>query len=494
MNKTGCVRGLCGCLALLVLASPARALIEVHEGNDPIRELGLPTGARAVADLTSRLGYRVGPPFGGGEYHFTYRCEDTAEFNRALDLFGRIRVPRFSRNWLVSLNGRYTTMTDPPLLLLAVHDQPYRTDKQRVDWTFTVWCPENFYRLFHNPKGTLDAGHPHHRQPVPPPRIDVYLGPDNPIQWEAVRVPANLTVIDTRPAPESDRPGGRVAGAVYDMNTHQVIPGARVQVVKTSRSAEPEILAQQQADDQGTFELSGIDPGTYRVHVQAQGYVARDGGTFDNRSGHAQLDTDILLCRPASLTGRVVDPTGQGVPELTVTTREMMALDGRGYTCVNAPRAVTDTEGRFVIEGIPEGYTHLRCRAPSLHQETSIFELYPVSRRPWSREEAITLVVTGTGIIQGTVTDGRGNPPTRQFMVDLEPKGGSKLGSWGGSSRIKEDGSFEFKGVPPGEYVLVAHPNPMREGEATDPRPVVVTAGKTVTLTLRADAAHQRKR
>ncbi len=93
-------------------------------------------------------------------------------------------------------------------------------------------------------------------------------------------------------------------------------------------------------------------------------------------------------------------------------------------------------------------------------------------------------------MIQGTVVDTKGNPPTRRFLVELEPEGGGKLGSWGGSMRIKEDGSFAFKGVPPGAYVLVGRPNPMRKGEATDPQSIVITAGKAVTLILRSEHAH----
>jgi len=47
---------------------------------------------------------------------------------------------------------------------------------------------------------------------------------------------------------------------------------------------------------------------------------------------------------------------------------------------------------------------------------------------------------------------------------------------------LEEDGSFEFKGVPLGAYTVIAKPNPMREGEALLPKPVTVTAGKTVEI------------
>ncbi len=493
MKQTWRMNGLCVCLALWLLSGPAWGLIQVHKGNDPIPEFGLPTGAKAVADIPSRLGYRVGPPFGGGEYYFTYQSQGSADFNRALALFSQIRVPRLAREWLVSLTGDRTTLAEHPLLLLVVHDQTDKIDrneKERVDWSFTVWSPANYYRLFSSPKGALSASHPNYQQPLPPPRIDVYVGGDSPIQWAQVKVPATLKVIDTRTTPDVAQQGGTVTGAVYDMGTHKVIPRAQVRIVKTSRSAPTEILAQDEASERGTFELAGIESGYYQVHVMAEGYVARDWRPFDNRSGKARLDADILLCRSASLTGHVVDQAGQPVSELTVTTRELIGQDGRGYACVNAPQAVTDTNGQFVLKGVPEGYAHLRCRAPSIHQETSIFELYPVSRRPGPRDPEITLIVTGTGIIQGRVVDAEGNPPTRQFIAELNPKGGSRRGSWGSSGRIKKDGSFDIKGIPPGEYILTAQPNPMREGEATDPKPIVVIAGKTIEVTVKTDHAH----
>jgi hypothetical protein len=487
--------GLYGFLLLLAFASTAGALIEVHQGNEPMREAGLPTGAKAVADLPSRLGYQVGPPFGGGEYHFSYQSEDTDAFNRALALFSQIRVPRFTPRWLVSLTGQQNTLPEAPLLLLVIHRQASRHEEKRVDWTFTVWCPENYYSLFHGPKDSLSADHPNYRQPVPPPRIDVYLGDDCPIQWGAVQVPANLRIVDTRPTSGvNQKKGACVSGAIYDMATHQVVAQAELRIVKTARSGPTETIAQGRTNEQGAFELTGIAQGYYRVHVQAEGYVARDWGRFDNRSGHTRLDTDILLCRPASLTGQVVDQGGSPAPGLTVLTRDLIGVDGRGYACVDEPQAVTDPNGRFVIEGVPEGHAHLRCRAPSLHQENSIFELYRVSRRPWPRGQEIKLVVTGTGTIQGKVLDSASKPPTRQFIVELEPKGGSVPGSWGSSGQIKPDGSFDIKGIPPGEYLLVAKPNPMREGEATDPKSLVITAGRMLDLTLRAEHAHHPQR
>jgi len=114
------------CLAAVLsfLPTAASALISVHEGNDPVQNLGWPDGAEAVANLPERLGFEEGPPFGGGEYLFRYRCRDTAQFNEALQRFGAIRTPRIGREMFTSLGGPNPRIGEAKLLLLVVHDQP----------------------------------------------------------------------------------------------------------------------------------------------------------------------------------------------------------------------------------------------------------------------------------------------------------------------------------------------------------------------------------
>ena len=129
--------------------------------------------------------------------------------------------------------------------------------------------------------------------------------------------------------------------------------------------------------------------------------------------------------------------------------------ENSGYQCVPKPSATTDEEGFFELQSLPEGLTQIRCRASSLHQETSIFDIYKVSTKPWDKPEDIKIVMSGTGLVCGKVVGIDGKPPKRAFIAEIEPKGGNKIGSWGGSMQCKKDGSFEFKGVPPGEYIVI---------------------------------------
>ena len=107
-------------LSFLPMAAPA--LILVHQGNDPVRNMGWPDGAEEVANLPERLGFEVGSV--GRQYHFRYRCRDTAQFNEALQRFGAIRTPRIGREMFTSLDGRNPRIGDAKPLLLVVHDRP----------------------------------------------------------------------------------------------------------------------------------------------------------------------------------------------------------------------------------------------------------------------------------------------------------------------------------------------------------------------------------
>lgn len=475
------------------------AMISFSLGNTPVENRGWPTGTEHVANLTSRLVSVAG--LSGGEYHFGYRCSDTAEFNAALAKFAAIRAPRTTRR-SISLDGRADIIDDKPLLLV-VHD--YREDierpagwtflKERLDWTFAVWVAEQFYRNFNRLQGGPFSGHPYYRQPVPPPRIDVYVGGDGPIVWEEVNVPSNVRVIDKRAvaAPVDVKNGGVVRGRLFDMATHQVIAGADVVMMKRIEPRGLKETARTKSDDAGAFSVHGIPEGYYGIHVEAEGYAGRDVGPYDNRSGHSFHDLDALLARTGSLRGQVVDTHGNPVRGVRVRAREVWGIDSLGYRCSQEPMATTDEDGRFELLSLPRGFASLRCRGPSLHQKSISSALFTVGTKAWEKPEEATIVVEGTGTVRGKVVGGDGKPPQRALIVEIEPKDGVRVGTWGGSVQCKEDGAFEFKGVPPGEYVLIAKPNPMREGEASEPKLVTVTVGGTVSLEIVNHYTHNEK-
>ena len=151
-----------------------------------------------------------------------------------------------------------------------------------------------------HPKGTSGWSHPNYRQPVPPPRIDVYVGGGGPIEWDEVNVPDNVRVIDSRRSASTEAHGGGVIrGGVYDMATHQVIAGAEVTLRKRVEPRRLEDVRQMVTDDTGAFEVPAIAEGYYWLYVRKEGYAGRLVADFDNQTGHACLDLDTLLSREA---------------------------------------------------------------------------------------------------------------------------------------------------------------------------------------------------
>jgi hypothetical protein len=72
------------------------------------------------------------------------------------------------------------------------------------------------------------------------------------------------------------------------------------------------------------------------------------------------------------------------------------------------------------------------------------------------------------------------------YIVEIEPEGGNKVGSWGGSGNINAEGSIKYEQIPPGKYVLRGRPNPGSEKQTTDPVTVDLKGGETAKVTLRA--------
>ena len=458
-------RGVVLGVLLVAVAMPTHALISVAHGNRPVKNLGWPLGCEKVGNVLGRLGYTDGPS--GGQVVFYYRSKSTEAFNAALEAFGGIHTPR---------------------LELVVHDGPgpeYRfgpepkegEKRPRVDWTFSVWHPEGWHRTFNNPMSTYLSTSRNYRQPVAAPRIDVYVG-EGEIVWDGVVVPKHIHVTDrrTEAAPVRVVGGGMVVGDVYDMATGQPVAGAEVSVVRQGRGKR-EVVAHELTDALGAFEIRKIPAGRFLIEIRADGYAARGVGGYDNKgTSYHELLTELM--REATVAGVVRDTAGKPIPGAEVTARSVLGIDARGYYPVDAAADPTDAQGRFTVRGLPTGYATLRCRKGTLNQRAPIFKIHKVPAKD------VAIVMQGTGIVRGKV-EGVDADPKRPTHVHITAAGGEKRGTWGGSARCQPDGSFEFRGVPPGDYVLSTRYRPT--GQPADPNAVTVTitAGKTVEVTLR---------
>jgi hypothetical protein len=454
--------------ALLLISATASALILIGRGNDPVHDNNWPAGSLELANLKTRVGWWEGPPFGGGQHNFLYRG-DTAAFQAALDLFAKIKTPE---------------------LRLVVHEGPHhnqflkepkdRKSDDRVDWTFTVWNPQSWNRLYNNPNSTFSAQDPNggFRNSVDPPRLDVFIGgaPQNQgVDWKQVKVPPNVKVEDERASANGYAPGtgSVVRGDIFDMTTSKPVSGAKL-LLEKSGGGEEAITAN--AD--GHFEKSGIAEGSYTVVAQGEGYAPR-------MVGYASFGKDTLrqytirLCPPGSIKGRLIDTDGKPVANATVRADNLMAVDGKGYLPPNKPEVTTDAEGRFELKNLPRGF----CQ-PFAYGKT-FYMVEPLKLQAVPADD-VTIKMTLTGSIKLKVAKGDGAPPKENWAWRLEPEGGSKIGSYGGSGNFEQDGTYTLENVPPGKYIVTAQPNPGPAAGLNNAQTIEVKGGVAVDVKFEA--------
>jgi hypothetical protein len=157
-----------------------------------------------------------------------------------------------------------------------------------------------------------------------------------------------------------------------------------------------------------------------------------------------------------------------------------MGMNGVSYRLPATAEATTDANGCFDITAAPSGYGRLICFPKGYH--IKVGELQPVPAKD------LVLRASRTGTIRGKVTGGGKN--LGEVNVSVEPPGGPKIGTWGGSMRVKADGTFQFDNVPPGTYIIST--GPLISGQPPDPnaKTIEVKAGQTVTVELQTAPAN----
>jgi hypothetical protein len=456
--------------AVLLITKGVQALITGGYGNDPLPDRDWPEGTLAIANHKSRLGWWEGPPFGGGKYTFLYRG-DAKAFNEALALLAKINWPKVELHvhrgphddfWLVDRSEQKPS---------EKKDAKEKRDP-RIDWSFTVWTPRNFHHLFNNPTSLiLSSDQPEFRQPVPPPRIDVYLG-GGLIDWKDVKVPQKVRVVGNPAEVLKDEPA-RIRLHVYDMLTSKPIKGATVRLVSHDQEGQKE-SARQTADEAGAADFDQLTTGTYELRLEAEGYAPRSLGWQQYGNGDVK-EIAAQLSPQATLTGRVLDSQDKPIAGATVRTFVVVGLDGRGYTQRDRAETKTDDKGQFELK-LPTGYAQLSAQATGLYHSWT--DVLPVGdRRPAiARNEPVIIRMLQTTTVTISLSGKSGRDIAGQ-TVHLEPIG-NPIGKWSGSGTTDDKGKAVIQGVPPGEYRITD-----RAFDATQSKEIRVDEGRAVETT-----------
>lgn len=458
-SRSSIALGFCGGLLAFLLAQQAFALITGGAGNVPLDDPGWFKGAAAVFNDRTRIAHWEGPPFGGDEWHGEYKG-DADDLQRMIDAFAQVEAPA---RRVVIHDGTAESFW------LSIGDD---TNEHPMDWTFTVWTPERF-----EIQRGWSVGE---NAEVPPPQIDVYTG--RGLDWSAIVVPEGIEVVDQTLAGHgfTTDDGVVLEGTILEVGTNAGLPEATV----TLELIEPQEAGgyvytdatSVETDANGHWVLTSTPAGWYQIVVSKAGFVSRNigYGQFEDEPGwHPYSGT---LAPAVEIDGVVVNSEGEPLAGARVRLGDMTDAAGEPYGGQGLDNLMTDDQGQFsaiVAEGgqfnpwaYLDGYVHVGLPDP--------FEV-------GTGDVRITLHQSGNLQV---VVDFSDRTSTGDYLIEIEPEGGSVVGSWGGSATVDADGSYFFDNVPPGRYTLKGRPNPGSTDEETAPKTIDVVAGETTDVVL----------
>lgn len=459
-------------LSLLLPAQRASALITGGAGNTPINHPGWPAGAAPAFDHPSRIAWWEGPPFGGGQWHSECRG-DAKALNEVLAHLARLDA---KTKRIVLHDGVGQSFW------LNMNQEPEKRDAAKMDWVLMIWDPNSWEQLRQlpadlNPIGPADAAN------GPPAQIDVYTGGN--VRWADVVVPDGLTVVDQRLEAHGFtlQDGTVIEGNAFDLATHESIP-ARITLQGVRPRATggydyPTLVeTATDPDAPGRWNLKNVPAGWARIVVAADGYVPRVVGYVrpDGQPGWSSFEAG--LARPGPVSGRVADESGQPLADVQVRLDNLAAADGARYELPDDPTFTTDAHGRFRADAVPAGKATVWLIKPGY--------VRPGLGPPIDLPAAdVQLTMQKSASVQVTVDFGA-NPRPEGYIVQVEPEGGSKVGSWGGSGQIDANNQISFDDMPPGRYVLLGKPNPSGGDDQTEPVTVDLEGGERARVKLTA--------
>jgi hypothetical protein len=460
-------------VATILLIAPAElalALISGSEGNDPLQDPGWPNGAAAIFNHPSRIAWWEGPPFGGGQWCAEYRG-DAKTLNLLLVDVGKIEV---KAKRIVLHDGEGASFW------LNKNREPEKRDAARMDWNFTVWQPGSWAQQQKLPPDLRpsDLGDP---ESGPPVQMNVYTGGD--FRWQDVTVPPEIEVDDRRLEAHglSTEDGVVLEGRIFDVQGEQPL-AAKIRIENIEPGSKGgykySIAREVTCGADGHWMLKNALPGWFRIVAATAGYVPRVIGHLrvEDQPGWHEFNGE--LSEPGPVSGQVFDAEGKPLADVVVRLHSVTSTNDARYDSPNEYETKTDAEGRFRLDMVPIGTARVGLSkeglvSPGLGKQIET----PAADLLLGMSPAATLLVNVK------FRDGA-KPPA--YMIDIEPAGGNKIGSWGGSSNVDEQNHVMFRNVPPGKYILRGHPNPTSDREITAPIEVDLQGGEVKLIDLKA--------
>ncbi|PYS03188.1 MAG: hypothetical protein DMG16_07065 [Acidobacteria bacterium] len=345
----------------------------------------------------------------------------------------------------------------------------------------------------------------------------------NPITNKPI---SGAQVIATRTATPPPQPAGAqvptaivggVAGGVIG-----VTEGRRVTVVGSNGvPVQPAQIPPARTDGTGRFSFRDLVPGTYFLRASAEGYAQQE---YNVRPGAASgLSTQVTLSAGqvvkdvvfrlmpgGTLSGRVTGSSGEPLVNIEVSLlRNIYDPDGR-KTFQQSGMAATNDRGEYRLFWITPGRYYLSAASSNRPIPGVPFNPAAISNRyPRTFYPAMTDIGTATPVdvqpaielsgldfrlneqptysVRGRVIDPNSGQPPRNASVSITPRDSVINAGFfsSGSAYNPGDGTFEFRDVARGSYLVRAQVHFNGRLEPGQPPPAPLTA--TVPVDVAGD-------
>ena len=286
-----------------------------------------------------------------------------------------------------------------------------------------------------------------------------------------------LSVAVSRAQNAPDSQECTLAGTVVDAISQQPVQGVTVSARSFVASGEAAKVEPVATDSTGRFSFEHLPPGRYFVLASHQGYVNQGPSghgprrsVFDLASGQ-RLDGVVIYLMPGGIvSGQISTADGNPVSGVTVQALKRSHRFGKPEFDEIAS-GESNKSGVYSIAALPAGDYYLRA-VPSQEQKPDTKgNVYAPTYFPGTRDQGHSTLLTmrageqmaGIDIalsrvraasVAGKVIDAVSKSPINGSELTLLEQGDVTPISYSATADAK--GNFELKGVPRGNYLLVA--------------------------------------
>ncbi|HVS08391.1 MAG TPA: carboxypeptidase regulatory-like domain-containing protein [Planctomycetota bacterium] len=298
------------------------------------------------------------------------------------------------------------------------------------------------------------------------PNAEAHDGHEAPVAtWFARRgdVPAGADVELRLEAP------GSIRGRALD-DTGAPVTALRAQLMRgPSEGNAGGAEHREVASEDGSFEIGGLEPGTWYVRLEADGH-----GPSEEKQARVPGEPllEFTLPRCATVRGRATDAYGSPIAAAEVSS----AYGGTGEERPPPQRqhkAVTDEHGAFELEDLPPGSLTLRASADGFGPGAA----EPLELAPGEVREGVRVVLGRGGTLTGEIYTQAGLPDVgRKIQVGTMRRAGGRR-----SAVSDAAGRFQVEHLAPGSYQVMAVPDIAQLSRGGEPDPAQIVAQLKMT-------------